>query len=101
MKKYVVRINARAKQDLRASFFWGVEKWGEENARSWLAEIQDEIFERLSFMPKGFPLAPESREFENNIRQFVFGRYRVLFTVKTTSVAVLRVRGPYTGSVRD
>ena len=97
MTNYIVRISPEATNDLRASYLWGVENWGEENARAWLSEIETGIFKKLSTAPLAFPIAPESREFDLEIRQFVFGRYRVLFLIKMTSVLVLRVRGPFTG----
>ena len=46
-------------------------------------------------MPKGFPLAPENDEFNEEIRQMIVGRYRVLFTVRRGKVHVLHVRGAY------
>ncbi|MCA1602228.1 MAG: hypothetical protein LC776_11490 [Acidobacteria bacterium] len=48
-------------------------------------------------MPKGFPLAPEDNEF----RQMIVGRYRVLFTIKGRKVHVLHVTGAYVAGVEQ
>ena len=97
MAKFTVRISVAAKRDLLASYQWGVEHWGEENAADWLNTIEKEVFKRLAVFPFAFPTAPESHELPVEIRQFKFGRYRILFTIKMKNVLVLRVRGPFTG----
>lgn len=100
MKKYFVRVNVEAKHDLRGSYLWGVENWGTGQARAWLAEIENKIFSRLEHMPLAFPIAHESKEYGREIRELKFGRYRFLFSIKGTTVAVLRIRCPFTGSSR-
>lgn len=98
MEKFTVRISPAAKRDLWHSYRWGVEHWGEENAADWLNKIEKEVVARLALFPFAFPIAPESAELPVEVRQFKFGRYRVLFTVKGEDVLVLRVRGPFTGN---
>jgi hypothetical protein len=49
--------------------------------------------------PKAFPLAPESEEFTEEIRQMIVGRYRVLFTISGHKVHVLHIRGAYLASI--
>ena len=97
MAKHTVRISAAAKRDLLDSYRWGVEHWGKDNAADWLNKIEREVITRLALFPFAFPVAPESAELPVEVRQFKFGRYRVLFTVKKNNVLVLRVRGPFTG----
>jgi len=48
-------------------------------------------------MPSRNPIAPENEEFDETIRHMVSERYRVLFTIRTGSVHVLHVRGPFKG----
>lgn len=95
MKKYIIRISPFAQQDLSESYEWGINNWGIEKADRWLDEIERKVFSRLSQMPTAFPVAPESREFDIEIRHFVIGRYRILFTINGSEVLVLRVRGPF------
>jgi plasmid stabilization system protein ParE len=97
MKKHKVRWSEAARQDLRDSYDWGVEFWGQEKAIDWLTEIEETAVARLSQMPKAFPIAPESVEFQQEIRQMKFGRYRILFHLKDSEVLILRIRGPFSG----
>lgn len=98
MKNHLVRISPFAQQDLSDSFEWGIRNWGIEKADKWLDEIEQKVFSRLGQMPKAFPIAPESQEFDIEIRHFVIGRYRILFTISGSEVLVLRVRGPFRSS---
>jgi plasmid stabilization system protein ParE len=43
-------------------------------------------------MPARYPLAPENEEHANEIRQLVYGRYRILFTIQPGRVVILHVR---------
>ena len=94
MKKYIVRYNPSAISDLEKSFEWGVNNWGETQARKWLEEIQSAIFDRLSQMPLSCPVAPESTELKVEVRQFIYGRYRVLFTIRKDTVFIFHISGP-------
>ena len=97
MTKFTVRVSPAATRDLWSSYRWGVEHWGEGNAADWLNKIESEVISLLALFPLAFPIAPESAELSVEVRQFKFGRYRVLFTVKKKDVLVLRVRGPFSG----
>lgn len=97
MKKYIVRVSPFAEQDLADSYIWGIDNWGIEKADKWLDEMENKVFSRISQMPMAFPIAPESQEFDIEVRHFVIGRYRILFTVSGMDVLVLRVRGPFRG----
>lgn len=97
MKKHNVRWSRAARNDLRDSYDWGVEHWGQEKAVDWLTEIEKTAIARLSQTPKAFPIAPESAEFEQEVKQMKFGRYRILFHLKSSEVLILRIRGPFSG----
>lgn len=97
MIPYKVRFSPVARQDLADSYDWGIENWGLKATESWLNEIESRIFDRLSQMPLAYPVAPESEEFDIEIRQVIYGRYRILFQVRGTEVLVLRIRGPFSG----
>jgi len=99
MERYRVRLSPRAIDDLQISFDWGIEFWGREKAMSWVEQVQHLIKTGLSSMPERCPIAPESSEFDIEIRQLKFHRYRILFTISDTdrTVYVLRIRGPFNG----
>jgi plasmid stabilization system protein ParE len=43
-------------------------------------------------MPARCPFAPENEDHTQEIRQLIFGRYRVLFTIQPGRVVILHVR---------
>lgn len=95
MKKFAIRYNPEALIDLADSFEWGVQSWGAEAARKWYNEIERVIQSRLASMPASCPLAPENNDFDFEVRQLIYGRYRILFTITGDLVRVLYIRGPY------
>jgi hypothetical protein len=46
-------------------------------------------------LPLGYPIAPDQEEYPVEVRQLVFGRYRILYTVQKKTVHILAVRGAY------
>lgn len=97
MPRFSVNLSDRALEDLDSSFEWGCDYWGVEQATAWYIEISDEIEERLSLSPLGYPIAQETKEYEVEVRQMVVGRYHIIFSVQKNKVTVLHIRGPYTG----
>lgn len=97
MTKFLVRYNPEAIEDLSNSFEWGVKFWGAEQARKWYNEMERLIQTHLSSMPQRYALAPENSGMDVEVRQIIYGRYRVLFTIQNNSVLVLYIRGPYSG----
>ena len=53
--------------------------------------MRDTILKRLT----DDALASENDEFEEETRQLIIGRYRVLFTIERKTFHVLHVRGAY------
>jgi plasmid stabilization system protein ParE len=94
--KYHVVFELSGARDLDKSYEWGCQKWGKAQARKWHSEIVKAI-KTLAEFPERQPIAPENDEFDEEIRQMVYGRYRVLFTIRGNKVAVLHCRGGYTG----
>jgi plasmid stabilization system protein ParE len=98
MKRYAVVFSEDAVADLALSLQWGYENWGDEVARRWYVDLRRAIWEMLGTFPLSQPIAPDSDEYEVEVRQMLVGRYRILFNLSKTTVTVLHVRGPYTGS---
>lgn len=93
MKAYAVVFEESAQADLRRSYDWGCRVWGKEETQRWVRQLRIAVSKQLSLVPGGFPLAPESEKFSEEIRQMIVGRYRVLFTIRKRKVHVLHVRG--------
>lgn len=96
MKKYRVRLSRLALRDLDSVLEWGSGFWGAAEAGESLDGFHTHIKAHLLQMPAAHPLAPESEEFNFDIRQLIYGRYRVLYRYDKNEVLVLRIRGPYT-----
>jgi plasmid stabilization system protein ParE len=64
-----------------------------ENARRWRNRLFQKLF-GIGVMPRGCSLAPEDECCTIEVRQFFFGRYRILFTIRDADslVYVLTVR---------
>ena len=101
MKTYTIKFLPTAEQDLRTSFLWGINVWGKTQASKWLRNFYAACKKHLKQFPESCPIAPESDEFERELRQLVIERYRVIFTIKDDTVFVLYVRGAYVGSIVD
>src|SRR5688500_6500872 len=95
MKKYKVILHPDAESDIESSFKWGRRTWGEENAKLWVRKLRQTFRKRLTLMPLACSIAPESEQLGVPIRHLIVGRYRVLFTVRSGTVTILHVRGPY------
>lgn len=95
MKRYRVIFEETAQADVRKSYGWGCRAWGKREAQRWARQLRTAVLKQLALAPKGFPLAPENGEFLEEIRRMIVGRYRVLFTIRSSKVHVLHVRGAY------
>lgn len=95
MPKYTVSFLPEAVDDILRSYEWGVENWGEDAAEKWLRDLYHSIYQIL----EARPLAPENDSWESEVRQLIFLRYRILFTIlhPEKETVVVRVSGPYSG----
>jgi plasmid stabilization system protein ParE len=92
--KYRVVIESSARSDIDAAYDW-IKKRAPLAAIKWFNQV-DYAIRSLARNPHRCVAAPESVEFEQNIRQLVHGRragrYRILFIVEADVVHVLHVR---------
>jgi toxin ParE1/3/4 len=92
-KTYTIVVTPNAAADLTDQFDW----LGERNPRAaneWLARMRKVIL-GLSSMPHSHALAPESAEFDIEIRRALYGRstrWRIYFTIDGETVHILHVR---------
>lgn len=90
MKTYRVEPTDKALVDAGEAYFW-ISEQSEEAALRWYEGLM-RAFRSLEKNPLRSPLAPESVFFEEEIRQLIYGKYQILFTVEGETVYVLRVR---------
>ena len=90
MKTYRVEPTDKALVDAGETYFW-INEQSEGAALRWYEGLM-KAFRSLEKNPLRCQLAPESVFFEEEIRQLIYGKYRVLFTVEGETVYVLRVR---------
>jgi|CXWL01.1.fsa_nt_gi plasmid stabilization system protein ParE len=102
MKRYKVEITSPAFNDLRESYIWGAEKWGAVKARAWIRAAKKAAYSLVQF-PERHSLVPQQEQTElgHDVRQMVFQRYRILFTIKDDMVYVLHVRGAFKEDVSE
>lgn len=92
-KPLPVIITPNAADDLTASWNYLRDR-NPRAADEWLAGIRDTIL-ALGAMPEGHPIAPEAREFDQQIRRALYGkatRWRIYYAVIDSAVQVLHVR---------
>lgn len=90
MKRFRVRISAAAHKDLRAAYQF-IRQNSPANAARWREELLQTCRSLESF-PHRCPLAREARSFETEVRQLLYGNYRILFTIEERAVVVLHIR---------
>jgi plasmid stabilization system protein ParE len=94
MKRWAVIVETPAQQDLEAAYLWIAER-DVNAAERWFNSIYKTIGS-LELFPERCPVAPESRFFNQEIREVFHGRrqykYRIIFTVTEGEVHILHVR---------
>ena len=87
---YRVLIQPPAADDLNAAFLW-IAQASPARAEAWVAGAFRAI-QTLTELPRRCPLATESDAFSEEIRQLLYGEFRILFTVDGDLVRFLHVR---------
>ena len=90
MPIYEVKIPESVLEEIE-HYFHEIAKDSLDNALNWYAEIRAKI-ETLEQFPERCPLADENRFHEFEIRNLIFGVYRILFRVEGHSVQILHVK---------
>lgn len=88
--KYRLELTARAKAEADEIYRWIADD-SPANAARWYNRLVD-IVDTLKELPERCPLAPESEFLERQIRQLLYGRYRILFEIQRDTVYVLHIR---------
>jgi toxin ParE1/3/4 len=88
--KRSVRLTPQAKQDIEAAYLF-IRNDAPVAARRWRAGLQRTI-RTLSTFSDRCEVAAEAREVGVELRQMLYGSYRVLYTVEATTVQVHALR---------
>lgn len=91
-------IEDQAYAEMEEAYQW-MAQHSPETAMLWYFDITAKI-ESLEKFPLRCSLAPENQFFPQEIRQLLFGKYRILFTVRDEFVHVLHVRHEARDTVR-
>ncbi|HJZ79007.1 MAG TPA: type II toxin-antitoxin system RelE/ParE family toxin [Pyrinomonadaceae bacterium] len=87
---YKVEITEKAQEETREAIRW-IAQYSPEKAALWHFELMEKV-DSLENFPARCALAPESETHGKEIRQLIFGKYRILFIIEDETVYVLRVR---------
>jgi plasmid stabilization system protein ParE len=101
MKRFRIEFTDTARAEIDESFEWGIREWGSAAARRWFQNLRAQTRTVLAHFPLSQPIAPESIDLNREIRQMIFGRYRVLFEIEGRRVRVLHIRGSFVAKDGD
>ncbi len=88
--KYRVEIMPPALRELDDAFGW-IARHSPARAERWQARAMRAI-QSLTDFPRRCPLAPENDDFGGEVRQLLYGEYRILFDIEGDTVRILHVR---------
>jgi plasmid stabilization system protein ParE len=91
---YSVEILPQALDNIELAYRWIADNSSPERAEEWYEELMTAV-QSLTKFPNRAAKAPESNEFEQEIRQLFIGKskqYRLLFVVIQGRVSILYVR---------
>ena len=88
--RYSVEITEPAQLNIQEAYDW-LHAESATAAVEWIDGLLETI-EKLGTFPLRCPLAPESVDHREKIRETFFGSYRILFVVRKGAVYVLHVR---------
>jgi toxin ParE1/3/4 len=87
---YRILFQPPAARELDEVFGW-IARRSPGRATAWQVGAIERIL-TLTELPRCCPLAPEARDTELEIRQLMYGDYRILFTIEEDVVNILRIR---------
>lgn len=90
MKQFQLRVSAPAEAEIGSAYLY-IHQDSPMSAAKWRLGLF-EAAESLRTFPERCGFAPENGPFEFEIRQFIYGSYRMLFTVRDDVVVILHVR---------
>lgn len=89
MKRRVI-LEAPVAEEMEQGYRW-IARHSLGAAKKWYNGCLDAI-ESLDQFAERCPIAPENELFSEEIRHFIYGNYRIIFTVRGSAVHILHVR---------
>jgi len=90
MRRFRILVAAPAEAEIEAAYLY-IRQDSPTVAEKWRLGLLESA-ESLRSFPERCGLAPENGPVEFEIRQFIYGHYRMLFTVQDDKVVILHVR---------
>lgn len=87
---FATELSARAAIDIEEAFTY-IYNRAPLNAVRWRKGLEERL-EALKQYPEAFGFAPENKDAKTEVRQRLFGNYRVLYTIRGETVFILTVR---------
>lgn len=87
---YEIDFTEQAQTEADEAFEW-IAQYSPEKATLWYFDLMERL-DSLKTFPKRCGLALESYEFKEEVRQLLFGKYRILFQIEDETVYILHVR---------
>lgn len=88
--EYRIELSLRAERDIEEAFAY-IHSDAPLNAVKWRRGLEAKL-ELLASMPTIFGAAPENRDSSKEVKQLVYGRYRILYSLEADVVFVLSIR---------
>lgn len=86
-----VILMPRAERDRERIYAYTVKHWGKMQAQQWYDGL-DAALLALETLPERCPVAPESEDTTQPIRQIVHSPFRILFRIQKKQVQVIHIR---------
>jgi plasmid stabilization system protein ParE len=87
---YRVEVSRRAEHDIEEAFEY-IRSRAPLNAVRWREGLERRL-STLQTHPGGFGFAPENEAAKADVWQLLYGRYRILYTVREKTVFILTIR---------
>jgi plasmid stabilization system protein ParE len=87
---YRVELSQRAARDIEEAFEY-IRSRAPVSAQRWRGGLQGRL-RMLETNPEGFGFAPENEAAKADLRQLLYGTYRVLYTIRGETVFIITVR---------
>ncbi len=89
---FQVELSRRAANDIEEIFHYiEVESDAPMNAARWRSGLEKQL-RQLTFLAGSMPFAEENRHAPCEVRQMLFGKFRILYTVQSDVAFVLTIR---------
>ncbi len=89
--KHSVEITEPAERELEEAYCWIRDNYSSARAARWRQGLYTKV-DTLEQMPQRCGFAPENDWCDIELRQLLYGSYRILFTIYDTRVFVLHIR---------